>query len=304
MKRILFFVFVLAGLMSGGLLAQEVGKTQVVRVTAATVEEASMSAEESTEAAVVQEEVKPPKDDLTEPKESKSRLEKVLDSKDVGHLTPMNFLQVAIRRAVANGVPANTIVLMMMFPLVAVLIAAARHVVGLQGFGIFTPAVIAVAFLATGVTVGVILFVGILLVATLARMIMRRLKLPSLPRMALLIWFVSMGVLGLMLASPWLKLEGLVRINIFPILLLVLLAETFIEVQITTTLKTALRMTGQTLLLALLSFLVMSTQALQEWVLLNPEVAVLSMVVLDVLIGRYDGLRLLERIRFRKLLER
>ena len=175
---------------------------------------------------------------------------------------------------------------------------------GLYGFGIFTPAVIAVAFLATGVTVGVILFAGILLMATLARMVMRKLKLPSLPRMALLIWFVSMGVLGLMLTSPWLKLEGLVKISIFPILLLILLVETFIEVQITTTLKTALAMTGQTLLLALLSFLVMSTQGLQEWVLLNPEIAVVAIVILDVLIGRYDGLRLLERWRFRKLLER
>lgn len=281
--------------------AQEVGKTQVVRITAESV--ASQSGQEATPAAVV-EEVKPPKDDLTEPKESKSRLEKVLDSKEVVGLNPMNFMQVAIRRAVANGVPVNTIVLMMMFPLVAVLIAAARHVVGLQGFGIFTPAVIAVAFLATGVTVGVILFVGILLVATLARMVMRRLRLPSLPRMALLIWFVSMGVLALMLAYPWLKLEGLVKINIFPILLLILLAETFIEVQITTTLKTALRMTGQTLLLALLSFLVMSTQGLQEWVLLNPEIAVLGTVGLDILIGRYDGLRLLERLRFGKLLEK
>lgn len=94
------------------------------------------------------------------------------------------------------------------------------------------------------------------------------------------------------------------KISIFPILLLILLVETFIEVQITTTLKTALVMTGQTLLLALLSFLVMSTQGLQEWVLLNPEIAVVAIVVLDVLIGRYDGLRLLERWRFRKLLER
>lgn len=48
----------------------------------------------------------------------------------------------------------------------------------------------------------------------------------------------------------------------------------------------------------------MSTQGLQEWVLLNPEIAVVAIVVLDVLIGRYDGLRLLERWRFRKLLER
>lgn len=302
MKKGILLLAVLGLLVVTGEVRAQVGEDMLVATMSSEPSEASMSAEEATAAAV--QEVKPPKDDLTEPKEAKTRLERVLDSKEVGQLGVANFLQVAIRGAVNNGVPANTIVLMMLFPLVAALIAAARHVVGLHGFGIFTPAVIAVAFLATGVTVGVILFGGILLMATLARMVMRKLKLPSLPRMALLIWFVSMGVLGLMLASPWLKLEGLVKISIFPILLLILLVETFIEVQITTTLKTALVMTGQTLLLALLSFLVMSTQGLQEWVLLNPEIAVVAIVVLDVLIGRYDGLRLLERWRFRKLLER
>ncbi len=277
------------------LLVNESVTATVAGVTTAT------PAAEATMAAVVEEQPKP-KDDLTQPKEAKSRLERVLDSKIVDSLKVTNFMQVAIREAVSRGVPVNTIVLMIMFPLVAVIIAAARHIVGMQGFGIFTPAVISVAFLATGVTVGMLLFIGILAMATVSRWVMRSLKLPSLPRMALLIWFVSMGVLGLLLASPWLKLEGLVKINIFPILLLVLLVETFMEVQITTTFKTALWMTGQTFLLALVSFLVMSTQSLQEWVLLNPEIAVVGIVVLDLLMGRYDGLRLLERWRFRKLL--
>lgn len=234
---------------------------------------------------------------------TKSRLERVLDENPVTGNLAVNFLKVAIREAVSRGVPPNTIVLLILFPLVAALIAAARHIVGLQGFGIFTPAVISVAFLATGVTVGVLMFVAIMVVATLARMVIRRLRLPSLPRMALLLWFVSLGVLGLLLASPWLNLATLMNVSIFPILLLVLLAETFIEVQVTQSFRAALRLTVETFILALLSFMVLSTQALQTWVLLNPEIAILGVAGIDVLIGRYAGLRLLEMYRFRKLLE-
>ena len=243
------------------------------------------------------------KENLTEPKQSKSRLERVLESKDVGELSVTNFLQVWIRQAVNQGVPANTIVLMLLFPLVAAIIAAARHIVGLKGFGIFTPAVISVAFLSTGVGVGVLLFLGIIVVATLGRMIIRKMRLPSLPRLALLLWFVSMGVLGLILASPWLNLNSLITISIFPILLLVLLAETFIRVQITRSFREAMRQTFQTFVLALLSFLVMSTQALQEWVLLNPEISVIMIAVLNIMIARYGGLRLLEMWRFRKIIK-
>lgn len=244
-----------------------------------------------------------PKEDLTQPREAKSRLEKVLESKQAQPLRFYNFLQFAIRKAVEKGVPVNTLVLMILFPLVAAIIAAGRHILGLQGFGIFTPAVISVAFLATGVTVGVLLFVGIMVVATLARVILKRLRLPSLPRMALLLWFVSMGVLGVMMASPWLGLKSLVSISIFPIMLLILLAETFIEVQTTRNFRAALQMTLETFVLALVAFLVISTQALQEWVLLNPEIAVVLIALFDILVGKYSGLRLLEYWRFRELLE-
>lgn len=282
-----------------------------VRMAPVWAQEASTSAEtemgsESAMMAEVQQmlDQQNAKQDLTKPEEVKSRLEAVLDSQQVGPLGITNPLKVAIRKAVAGGVPPNTIVLMILFPLVAAVIAAARHIVGLSGFGIFTPAVIAVAFLATGVTTGILIFGSILLVATVARMVLRRMKLPSMPRMSLLLWFVSMGILALVLGSPWIRLESLIKINIFPILLLVLLAETFIEVQITRSLTSALQMTVETLVLALISFLIMSTRGLQEWVLLNPEITVLLIPVIDILIGRYSGLRLLEMWRFRELLNK
>lgn len=244
-----------------------------------------------------------PREDLTQPKEAKSRLERVLEEKGEPQFRGYNFLQYAIWHAVASGVPINTLVLMMLFPLVAAIIAAARHIIGLQGFGIFTPAVIAVAFLATGVTVGVLLFISIMVVATLARVLLKRLHLPSLPRMALLLWFVSLGVLGVMLASPWIGVKNLVSISIFPIMLLILMAETFIEVQTTRNFQAAIQLAVETFILALAAFLVISTQSLQEWVLVNPEMAVLMIAGLDILIGRYSGLRLLEYWRFRELLK-
>lgn len=238
----------------------------------------------------------------TQPSLTKSKLEQALDSHQIGALSPTNFLQVAIRHAVDQGVPANTIVLLILFPLVAAIIAFARHVIGMQGFGIFTPAVVSVAFLSTGVVSGVLIFIGILLVATVGRMILKRLRIPTMPRMALLLWFVSLGILGFLLASPWLNTQGLMTLNIFPILLLVLLAETFIDAQITRTFQTALYMTLETLFLALIAFFVLSLQRLQVWVLINPEMAVIGIALTDFLIGRYSGLRVLEYWRFRKLI--
>ena len=95
-------------------------------------------------------------------------------------MTPLswyNFLQYGIAQAVDQGVSADTIVLVLLFPLVASLIAAGRHLLGFHGFGIFVPAMLAVAFVATGIKVGLILFLVIYLTANLARKITQKLKL-------------------------------------------------------------------------------------------------------------------------------
>lgn len=243
--------------------------------------------------------------DLTETGgEAKGKLGKLLLDQELGQLGPFNFLKHAVRNAVVNNdVPANTIVLILLFPLVTTIIAASRHLVGLRGFGIFTPAVVSVGFLATGIVMGIGLFVAILVVATLGRVIIRRLKLPYMPRTSLLLWLVSVGVLGLLLVSPYLKLGQLAQLSIFPILLLVLLAETFIDVQNKQGMTQAIEMTFETLILACITYFVMKLELVQRFVLLNPELVISGIALFNVFLGKFDGLRLSEYFRFRKIMD-
>jgi len=212
----------------------------------------------------------------------------------LGPVGPLNFLKHAIQQAAISGVPTQTIVILLLFPLVACLIAAARHFIGIRGFGIFTPAMLSVAFLAMGVANGVILFVIILVVASLARMAMKGLKIHYLARMSMLLWFICLGVF---VSLFWL------RVSIFPILILILLAENFIEVQISKSLHEAGQLTLETFILALGSLGVLSWGWLKKELILHPETIVLGTAVLNIIIGRFTGLRLLEYRRFRRLLK-
>lgn len=241
--------------------------------------------------------------DLTEPTgPARGKLEQYLFSKDPGPLSITNFLQHALRRAVSLGVPANTLVLLLLFPLVGAVIAAARHLIGLRGFGLFTTAALSIALLATGITVGVLLFLIIILVASLGRVFIRRLRLQYLPRIALLLWIVSLGIFALLAVSPYLGLDELVTISIFPILLLVLFVETFIGTRIGVGFRRAMELTVETIILAVICYLVLSLESLQRFAVLNPEVTVLAVAVFDVFLGKYVGLRLLEYWRFRELI--
>lgn len=214
-------------------------------------------------------------------------------------MTLTNFLQVAIARAIASGVPEQTIVLLLLFPLVATVIAAARHFLGLRGFGVFTPAVLSIVFLATGLQLGLTLFLGILGLAVLGRIAIRRLRLQYLPHLAMLVWVMSMGLLTLFVFAPELG-----NTDIFPILLLVLLTETFISAQISHGAKNAAKMTVETLVLAVVSYFLMSMNATQVWVLTHPELTIGALAGVNILLGQFTGLRMLEYWRFRELLRK
>jgi len=242
------------------------------------------------------------KTDLTQPTvEVKNKLEAVLFENPVGELSWKNFLRHALDSAVENGVPANTAVLILLFPLVVAIVAAARHLIGIRGAGILTPSLLAVSFLATGIWAGVALFGVILLVSTLARTLLKQMRLQYLPRLALLLWMVSGAVfLSLWGASFWEFTRGIMEVGIFPILILMLLAETFIDIQSGRSGSEARAMILQTFVLAMFTSLILGWEVVQKTVLLYPELIYFGVGVFDIFMGKYTGLRLSEYWLFKK----
>jgi len=230
-------------------------------------------------------------------------LEKLLNEQVLGSVL-FNPVKYAIRGAVGAGVPANTIVLLLLLPISALVIAVTRNVIGIRGFGIFLPAALSVVFVAIGPVVGILLFLLIVAISTFVRLALRKLrvKLLYLPRMALILWAVVIGVLGVLFSAPVIKSAPLTNVSIFAVLILILLAEDFIRVQLGKSVKTAISLTSETLIIALISYIFLTLKPLQNFVLLKPEITLLGTGILDVILAKYSGLRLMEVWRFRKLI--
>ena len=294
MKKVLLVLLALFLFVPGVVGAEEASESA----------EATMSAEarEATSAGTIKLEEATKQDITQTASPTKGKLEGYLAEKKVENLKWSNFIQLGIRQGVAQGVSANTIVLVLLFPLVALMIASARHLLGLTGFGVFVPAMLSVAFVATGIKVGMVLFVVIWILATIARKLTKRLKMQYLPRMALLMWFVSIGVLAVLLGGVSIKLGALSAVSIFPILILMLLSENFIEVQTGKSKREAFQVTTQTILMAIGSAVVLKLDFVQKLVLLNPEIYLALVGVMNVYVGKYVGLRLLENLKFKSLL--
>ncbi len=319
-----YFYLTLSVVLSGAIFSV-VAPISAITPTAAPLPIASMSASPSNTAsaaaeltatpsaevvssasAQVDQKIQEKKDqDLTETGgKQKSILAAYLDQHPAAPLTWYNPLQHAIRRAIDQGLPANIIVLLLLFPLVASIIAASRHVIGLTGFGIYIPAVLSVAFVSTGIVPGVITFIAVLAAALLSHKLVRRLHMPYLPRTAMLLWGVSILILGGLIGTTLLHLQSFITINIFPLLITMLLSENFMETQLFNSQKEAIRLTLETLFLAVVCSLLMGLEPIQKFVLLQPELVLIGVALVNSGLGKYTGLRLLEYWRFQTILEK
>ncbi len=282
----------------------EILNSQNQAADSAEAQEATEETKLSSPSAEVEQKIQEIKDeDITETTgKQKSKLAAYIDKHPPGPLSWHNFLQHAIIKSIEKGLSASIIVLLVLFPLITSLIAFSRHVIGLQGFGIYIPAVLSVAFVSTGIFTGVIIFLVVLLASTLTRKIIRKLRLPYLPRNAMILWGVSVVVLAMLIFSSQFDTFILLGINIFPILIIMLLTENFMGSQLFNSQKEAIRLTLETLFIAITCSLLISQDRVQEFVLLKPELTLISTAIINYLIGRYSGLRLLEYLRFNPIL--
>ena len=241
--------------------------------------------------------------DITETSgQKKSVLAAYLDEHPIGQVSWHNFLQKAIRKAIASGMPANIIVILLIFPIIASLVAFSRHVIGLKGFGIYIPAVLSVAFVSTGILPGIAVFIVVLLTALFTRPILKKFKLPILPRTAMLLMSVSVAMLALLVIGSVYNIDLVIDISIFPLLIIILLTENFMETQLFNSQKEAFQITFETLLIAVLCSLIIGSESIQKFVILRPEMTLLGVALINLAIGKYTGLRFLEYLRFKDLL--
>ncbi|MCX7996988.1 MAG: hypothetical protein N2691_04555 [Patescibacteria group bacterium] len=313
MKKV-FLSFVCAALVAmipHGIFAQEfipelesqtTIEEQIVKEATDTPELATREAEASAAARIQEEIEKIQKGDVTRPEPPAARDEITLlfEQRPVKNVNLSNFFAYGVQHAFKVGVPANTIYLVLLLPLLATLVAFVRHVVGLPTLGLYVPIALSITLVSTGVTAGLILLSAIIIAATIAKLILKRVRIMQLPKVALSMFMVSLVIFLTLMMSAQAGILVVKQLSIFPILLLILLSERVVELQLERTLKETFIITGITVALGTIGYLILTNEVFQRTVLLYPELVFL-LIPANILIGRYFGLRLTEYYRFTPL---
>jgi len=207
-----------------------------------------------------------------------------------------------IELALNQGVPRDTIVYILMYPVILTIIATARQVIGIKAFGIYTPSIVAVALLATTLKYGLAIFLVVLAVASAMRYILSRFRILYMPRTAIMLSVVALSVLIVLTVGSVFKRTGLASVSIFPLLIMITIVEKFVTVQVEKGIKTATFLAAETMFLAVICYFIVKWALFQSLILAFPEIVIL-LVIFNIGLGKWAGLRLSEYYRFRDVIE-
>jgi len=243
-----------------------------------------------------------PKQDLTKPEDqpAKDEIQVLLERRPVKDPSIFGFFAYWVQKAIALGIPANTIVLILLIPVIATLVAFTRVIIGLPSLEMLVPIVLSFALVAVGITAGIIILGAVVLASFVSRTLLRRVPIMFFPKRSLSHLFLAFFVFAALTISIILDIESIRDLSIFPVLILTLLGDSIVQVQLHKTIRETVVITSVTIGLGILGFLLATSLAVRDLIILWPELVLLT-IPINLALGRYFGLRLAEVLRFKTL---
>lgn len=245
--------------------------------------------------------------------EERGRNYEIVDSKS-GKVRPWNFMSYFVNVLIQNGIPDNTIALLLLLPVIATVVAFMRQVVGVTTFGIYTPSIMTLSFLVIGLYAGLLTLGIAIVIGVLSKPLLKQVRMLFIPKMAIVITMVSLSLLLLLIASIYLNFfdAQFLSIAIFPMLILSTLVEKFVSSKGEKSFSSATAIMLETVLVAILAYFVAGGEVnlgifafkmdLVKDLMLNHPELIFLLILVNVLLGKWSGLRVLERVRFREVL--
>ncbi len=195
------------------------------------------------------------------------------------------------------NISLNILIYLLMLPLGALVSVILRNIIGFQTFGIFLPILVASALRGTGILLGLAVFTGIIVLVYVINFLVTKLELLYHPKMSILLSGVILSILVLFLTGINFKNYDLINVVFFPVAIIAITVNRVMAIVEEEGSMKLLVVTLNTLVVIVICFYFMNSTFLQLSMLSFPELIIL-LVGLNILIGRWSGIRFTEFIRF------
>lgn len=236
----------------------------------------------------------------------------VIDIIGKGNLTPFEIILLE-----------NSLILLVALPVVTTLAGIFRHFVGLKSLSVHSPIILTFAFyqlgsiiysdnkdelvydhnFIRGLVFGLILFAIVFFTTTVLYSSIRKVRMHYVPKTTLVLLGTSITILlSFVLTTRIFERKGLIYLDAFSIIMIATLSEVLISKMSRKNIEETMVVSMQTLIIALLSYLLISLPQSRELILNYTFPLIIAIVLVNVYIGKFLGMRLNEYWRFRNLL--
>jgi hypothetical protein len=194
----------------------------------------------------------------------------------------------------------GTFRILLLVPISALMICVLRNLVGFPTFGIFMPVLMALAFRNTGLSYGLGIFAGVVLIGYLVRRWIDKLRLLLVPRLSVILTLVIACITVFALIGNKLGLREFMAVGLLPFVILTMTIERFFIITEEAGVRKGFWTAAGSAAVATITYEIIHLEPLQLTFFVYPEL-LFAVAAFQVLLGRYTGYRLSELIRFRKL---
>jgi hypothetical protein len=202
-----------------------------------------------------------------------------------------------------NGVSKQVLELLVAITLLATIVSVARYIFGSKTYGIYAPIILAIAYSYTGLRYGLVLTAVVILTTLFSYSFLRKIRMHYITRIAINYCLLSMTlVLVFLLIDRYsLGLDNMSQIPPLAVISITALSDFFIKTYVRKRVKTSLMILAATVSISALGWFVITRDTISTYIINNLWIVPL-LVLINLLIGQFKGLRIKDFLRFKSIL--
>lgn len=185
----------------------------------------------------------------------------------------------------------------------ATIVSAGRYIFGSKTYGIYAPIILAIAYSYTGLKYGLSLTAIVILTTLLSYSIVKRIRMHYITRIAINYCLLSISlVLFFLLVNKYgLGLENMSNVPPLAVISIAALSDFFIKQFVQKSLKTSAMILFSTILISAIGWYAITRDHISQYMLNNLWIVPI-LILVNLLIGQFKGLRVKDLFRFKSVI--
>jgi len=200
-------------------------------------------------------------------------------------------------------IPEESLIILLSIPVMATLVTVSRHIFGWKGLGVLLPLIMTFSLVSLGIIYGVLISVIASLIAILVRAIIKKVRVHYFSRISIILASICLFLIIIFAIVEAFGLGQVFNLPVLPIVLIIVAEEEFIGEFLKHGSKNAFMLYVETLCISTIGYFLIKWSFYRLFLLNWPFALIFLVIVLNIFVGRWKGLRFIEFYRFRKVIK-